>query len=286
VTTHCSPSRPTRHRSRPLPHRNGRWLDHHELTSSRPPSLHRSRAPRHHHLQQRRGDLKCPVCGEGMTAFNYRAYNLELTSAPGARLLAGRRRRRPRPRHHRRRVRGLACAQRRSCLGRLPRQTKGRPRRLRRQPRPTNRSCRPSGLPAQHPSPDTCHPSPTPRAAPLPLPLQPHLLRRAPVDVRHLPRVQPRIRIDLRPVVHLVLQAHHQDPAILPASRPYRSSAPGAPATPAASLQPLGNSPATRAPDPVLPRVHRPHRPVEEPSSPRTPARSTAVIPPCVARCP
>ncbi len=58
---------------------NGRWLDHHELDL-----LESTVAP---HEDQRRAtieyakrpsELNCPVCGEQMRAFNYRAYNLEI----------------------------------------------------------------------------------------------------------------------------------------------------------------------------------------------------------------
>ena len=57
---------------------NGRWLDHHELDE-----LEATRADE----QERRGmiqyaqrdsELDCPICHKRMTAFNYRAYNLEL----------------------------------------------------------------------------------------------------------------------------------------------------------------------------------------------------------------
>ena len=57
---------------------NGRWLDHHELDA-----LEATRADE----EERRGtiryaerdsDLGCPVCGEPMAAFDYRAYDLEL----------------------------------------------------------------------------------------------------------------------------------------------------------------------------------------------------------------
>ena len=58
---------------------NGRWLDHHELDH-----LEATVAPDEDHRRatieyaKRPSDLKCPVCGEQMRAFNYRAYNLEI----------------------------------------------------------------------------------------------------------------------------------------------------------------------------------------------------------------
>ena len=57
---------------------NGRWLDHHQLDE-----LEDRRAD----VDERRGtiryaerpsELRCPVCAQEMTAFNYRAYDLEL----------------------------------------------------------------------------------------------------------------------------------------------------------------------------------------------------------------
>ena len=58
---------------------NGRWLDHHELDQleSTVASTEEERRATITY-SERQSDLKCPVCGERMTAFNYRAYNLEL----------------------------------------------------------------------------------------------------------------------------------------------------------------------------------------------------------------
>ncbi len=58
---------------------NGRWLDHHELdhleaTKAKDPNARRATIQ----YAERSSDLSCPICGETMTAFNYRAYNLEL----------------------------------------------------------------------------------------------------------------------------------------------------------------------------------------------------------------
>ena len=58
---------------------NGRWLDHHELdaleaTRARDEELRRGMID----YAQRASELRCPVCGEEMQAFNYRGYDLEL----------------------------------------------------------------------------------------------------------------------------------------------------------------------------------------------------------------
>ena len=57
---------------------NGRWLDHHELDE-----LEATRASEEERrgtirFSDRESELRCPVCGEPMAAFNYRAYDLEL----------------------------------------------------------------------------------------------------------------------------------------------------------------------------------------------------------------
>src|SRR3972149_1643515 len=58
---------------------NGRWLDHHELDPLEAPVASTEEERRATiTYSERRSDLKCPVCGEVMKAFNYRAYNLEL----------------------------------------------------------------------------------------------------------------------------------------------------------------------------------------------------------------
>ena len=58
---------------------NGRWLDHHELDELEA-TTSASEAERRATIQfsERGSELKCPVCGEEMIAFNYRAYELEL----------------------------------------------------------------------------------------------------------------------------------------------------------------------------------------------------------------
>ena len=58
---------------------NGRWLDQHELdileaTSAPDPNDRKGMIE----YSKRQSDLKCPVCGKRMTAFNYRANPLEL----------------------------------------------------------------------------------------------------------------------------------------------------------------------------------------------------------------
>ena len=62
---------------------NGRWLDFHELdhleaTVASTEEERRATIA----FGEHKGDLKCPVCGQRMTAFNYRAYNLELDVCP------------------------------------------------------------------------------------------------------------------------------------------------------------------------------------------------------------
>ncbi|MGB2694001.1 MAG: zf-TFIIB domain-containing protein [Dehalococcoidia bacterium] len=64
---------------------NGRWLDEDELDL-----LESSVAPDEDHRRatieyaKRPSELNCPVCGEQMRAFNYRAYNLEIDTCPEA----------------------------------------------------------------------------------------------------------------------------------------------------------------------------------------------------------
>ena len=65
------------------PECNGRWLDHHELDaleSTRAGEDERRGTIRY---AERESGLDCPVCGQGMTAFNYRAYDLELDTCRG-----------------------------------------------------------------------------------------------------------------------------------------------------------------------------------------------------------
>lgn len=58
---------------------NGRWLDHHELDELEA-TVPSTEADRRATVQyaQRASELLCPVCSKAMTAFNYRAYNLEI----------------------------------------------------------------------------------------------------------------------------------------------------------------------------------------------------------------
>jgi len=62
---------------------NGRWLDYHELDqleATVPSTAEERRATITY--GERRSEIRCPVCGDPMTAFNYRAYNLELDVCP------------------------------------------------------------------------------------------------------------------------------------------------------------------------------------------------------------
>ena len=57
----------------------GRWLDHDELDlleATVPSTAEERRATVKY--AERQSELSCPQCGKTMTAFNYRAYNLEL----------------------------------------------------------------------------------------------------------------------------------------------------------------------------------------------------------------
>ena len=58
---------------------NGRWLDHHELDDleATVPSTPEERRATIMYAK-RKSELACPRCGKKMTAFNYRAYNLEM----------------------------------------------------------------------------------------------------------------------------------------------------------------------------------------------------------------
>ncbi|MDP6606132.1 MAG: zf-TFIIB domain-containing protein [Dehalococcoidia bacterium] len=57
---------------------NGRWLDHHELDELEATKASDEERRGMVQYAQRESELKCPVCGEVMLAFNYRAYDLEL----------------------------------------------------------------------------------------------------------------------------------------------------------------------------------------------------------------
>ena len=63
------------------PNCNGRWLDHHELDQLEA-TVPSTEAERRATIQyaRRASELTCPVCSLPMTAFNYRAYNLEIDS--------------------------------------------------------------------------------------------------------------------------------------------------------------------------------------------------------------
>ena len=57
---------------------NGRWLDHHELDELEAKQADEAERRATIQYAQRESELECPVCGKPMTAFNYRAYDLEL----------------------------------------------------------------------------------------------------------------------------------------------------------------------------------------------------------------
>ena len=57
---------------------NGRWLDHHELDELEATRADEDERRGTVRYAERDSDLDCPVCGERMAAFNYRAYDLEL----------------------------------------------------------------------------------------------------------------------------------------------------------------------------------------------------------------
>ena len=65
------------------PNCNGRWLDHHELDELEATTgVRESERRATIAYGERPGELDCPVCGKRMTAFNYRAYDLELDACP------------------------------------------------------------------------------------------------------------------------------------------------------------------------------------------------------------
>ena len=57
---------------------NGRWLDHHELDELEATRASEDERRGTIRFSDRESELRCPVCGEPMAAFNYRAYDLEL----------------------------------------------------------------------------------------------------------------------------------------------------------------------------------------------------------------
>ena len=57
---------------------NGRWLDHHELDELEAKRADEQERRGTIQYAQRESELDCPICQKRMTAFNYRAYNLEL----------------------------------------------------------------------------------------------------------------------------------------------------------------------------------------------------------------
>jgi len=57
---------------------NGRWLDYDELDQLEATVASEDERRATIRYAERRSELNCPKCGKRMTAFNYRAYNLEL----------------------------------------------------------------------------------------------------------------------------------------------------------------------------------------------------------------
>ena len=57
---------------------NGRWLDQHELDELEATRASEDERRGTIRFSDRESELRCPVCGEPMAAFNYRAYDLEL----------------------------------------------------------------------------------------------------------------------------------------------------------------------------------------------------------------
>ena len=57
---------------------NGRWLDHHELDELEATQADEQQRRGTIRFAERESELHCPVCNEQMSAFNYRAYDLEL----------------------------------------------------------------------------------------------------------------------------------------------------------------------------------------------------------------
>ena len=62
---------------------NGRWLDYNELEQLEA-TVPSTEAERRATIEygDHKGELRCPVCGERMTTFDYRGYNLELDVCP------------------------------------------------------------------------------------------------------------------------------------------------------------------------------------------------------------
>ncbi|MEX0783173.1 MAG: zf-TFIIB domain-containing protein [Dehalococcoidia bacterium] len=61
---------------------NGRWLDAHELDQLEATAAGEESRRGMIEYSKRISEMPCPKCGKRMTAFNYRANNLELDSCP------------------------------------------------------------------------------------------------------------------------------------------------------------------------------------------------------------
>ena len=57
---------------------NGRWLDHGELDQLEATVASEDERRATVRYAERHSELNCPKCGKRMTAFNYRAYNVEM----------------------------------------------------------------------------------------------------------------------------------------------------------------------------------------------------------------
>jgi Zn-finger nucleic acid-binding protein len=64
------------------PECNGRWLDANELDQLESTAASEDARKGMIEYSKRESDINCPRCGKRMTAFNYRANNLELDSCP------------------------------------------------------------------------------------------------------------------------------------------------------------------------------------------------------------
>lgn len=60
------------------PECNGRWLDHDEMDDLEATRADENERSGMIQYAKRESEMNCPKCGERMTAFNYRAYDLEL----------------------------------------------------------------------------------------------------------------------------------------------------------------------------------------------------------------
>ena len=64
------------------PNCKGRWLDYHEMDQLEDKVLDDDEVKGTMMYAQRQSDISCPNCGDVMTTFNYRAYNLPIDYCP------------------------------------------------------------------------------------------------------------------------------------------------------------------------------------------------------------